>query len=147
MLIVTFKNELVSEVSFVHKGVLVYWDGNVTTVNVTNRATSIADNVFSGYDNIQSVIIPSSITKIGNKAFYRCTGLVSVTFGSNVSKIDQNAFGGCTSLATVTFNNPNGWHVTTSAQYSGGIPVDVSMASLNAFYLSSEYIQYYWYRN
>ncbi len=146
MLIVAFRNDVVAEVSFVKKGKLIYWDGNVSTVNITNRATSIGDNVFSGYDNIKNVIIPSSVSSIGNKAFYRCTNLVSVTIGNGVNKIAPNAFAGCTSLGTVTFIDIAGWHITENPQYASGIELDVNMPALNAFYLSGEYIQYYWYK-
>ena len=63
--------------------------------------TSIADNAFSGCDNVRSVVIPESVTSIGSEAFSYCEGLMFVTIGSSVRSIGKKAFEGCENLKRV----------------------------------------------
>lgn len=70
--------------------------------------TSIAENAFTGNENITICMIPDSVKTIGAKAFSACPDLTTITLGSNVSKIGDYAFTACPSLLyiDVSKNNP-----------------------------------------
>ena len=60
---------------------------------ISNSATSIGENAFSGCTGLTSITIPNSVTSIGENAFSGCTGLTSITIPNSVTSIGQNAFG------------------------------------------------------
>ena len=68
--------------------------------------TEIANDVFAGNENINSVVIGNNVRTIGEFAFANCTNLQSVTIGDNVTSIESGAFQNCTSLTSITI--PNG---------------------------------------
>lgn len=92
--------------------------------NKSLTVTSVGDNAFKGYKNLQSVSFPKTVLSIGNsafekdslltgvvlpdslleiesKAFYKCSSLESVNIPSNVTKIGYNAFHDCKSLRAI----------------------------------------------
>lgn len=54
---------------------------------IPNTVTTIANNAFYYYDELESVIIPSSVTKIGSGAFYNCTSLRPLIIPNSVINI------------------------------------------------------------
>ena len=64
------------------------------------RVTAIANNAFSGLENITSVMLPSTITTIGNSAFYG-TSLTQVRLGANVETVGALAFANISTLEAV----------------------------------------------
>ena len=77
--------------------------------------TSIAENAFSGNENITVCMIPDSVKTIGARAFSACTELTTITLGSSVAKIGDYAFTACPSLLYIdvskknpTYSNING---------------------------------------
>ena len=66
------------------------------------QVTEIADNAFSGKNNITKVVLPSSVTKIGNNAFSGATALESINIPDSVTYIGSSAFNGCKNLKTIT---------------------------------------------
>ena len=65
---------------------------------------SLADNVFSGCTNLQSVHLSSSITSIGDNAFKNCSSLTVVANLNNIVTIGEGAFQNCTSLTEAIIN-------------------------------------------
>ena len=57
----------------------------VTSVNIPNGVTSIADNAFIMNENLTSVTIPNSVTSIGGSAFFNCKSLASITIPNSVT--------------------------------------------------------------
>ena len=101
---------------------------DVRSVVIQEGITSISDDVFANYDNLQSVkmpkgllsigdsafshcpgltsiIIPESVTSIGDYVFSYCDNLSSIVISDSVTSIGSNAFEGCDSLQSVTLPN------------------------------------------
>ena len=77
--------------------------------------TSIAENAFSGNENITVCMISDSVKTIGAKAFSACPELTTISLGSSVAKIGDYAFTACPSLLYIdvskknpTYSNING---------------------------------------
>lgn len=65
--------------------------------------TSIAKNVFMGFEKLTSVSIPSTMKSIGFRAFAYCKGITSITIPSG--DIGSSAFCGCTSLSSLSLGS------------------------------------------
>ncbi len=62
----------------------------------------VAENAFSGNEELESVVLPDSIVKIGKSAFINCHNLKSVTLGENITEIGEAAFSFCSVLRDIT---------------------------------------------
>jgi len=78
---------------------------SITTINMTDKVTSIDDYAFSKCSGITSVTIPNSVISIGDCAFRECGSLASVTIGNNVTSIGEDAFYKCTNMTSLTLGN------------------------------------------
>lgn len=78
---------------------------DITNVVIPDNVTTIGNNAFIYYTNLQSVIIPSSVTKIGDSVFYACTSLESINIPNSVTTIGDFAFAGCTNLTDIIIPN------------------------------------------
>ena len=96
------------------------------SVTLPAGVTSIGIYAFCDCTNLTVVTIPASVESIRGDAFYGCTSLASVTIPAGVTTIGSYAFQGCTSLASVTFADTSNWYATTSNNYTGGAPIDVT---------------------
>ena len=97
---------------------------SLKTIVITNSSSTIADNAFRGFSNVETIIIqgnvqtlygntfrdcrslknvtlPNSITFMSNCTFTNCSSLVSVTLPSSLQRFDNSGFEGCTSLRSV----------------------------------------------
>jgi len=110
---------------------------SATVVSIENY-TSIGENAFSNYEQLQLVIISNSVTSIGESAFYNCTSLLAIVIPASVKTIGINAFLGCTGLTSVTI----GQSVTSIGEnaFLGCtsllaivIPASVTTIGINAF--------------
>ena len=82
-----------------------YYNSAIVEIPASNGnrpVTEIADNAFSGKNNITKVVLPSTITKIGNNAFSEATALESINIPDSVTHIGNSAFNGCKNLKTIT---------------------------------------------
>ena len=70
--------------------------------NGNRPVTEIADNAFSGKNNITKIVLPSTITKIGDKAFSGAGALESINIPDSVTYIGSSAFSGCKQLKSIT---------------------------------------------
>ena len=82
----------------------VFYNCNVSTVNIGSHVKMIPDGGFCGCTNIQSITIPDSVESVGILSFQSCTGLTSITIPRRIKSIGDYAFYGCSNLATVNFN-------------------------------------------
>ena len=95
----------------------------VRKVTVQDGITSIGENAFCCFENLEEIEVPKTISKIGfyafnwcfklkqfiaynvetigGKAFFECKELQYVYFGENLIRIDDNTFAGCYSLNNV----------------------------------------------
>ena len=89
----------------------------IPALNGDRQVTEIADNAFSGKNNITKVVLPSTITKIGNNAFSGATALESINIPDGVTYIGSSAFNGCKNLKTITI--PEKTVEIGSAAFSG----------------------------
>ena len=69
--------------------------------NKSLTVTSVGDNAFKGYKNLQSVSFPKTVLSIGNSAFEKDSLLTGVVLPDSLLRIESNAFAKCTSLKTV----------------------------------------------
>ena len=69
--------------------------------NKSLTVTSVGDNAFKGYKNLQSVSFPKTVLSIGNSAFEKDSLLTGVVLPDSLLEIESKAFQGCTSLKTI----------------------------------------------
>ncbi len=102
--------------------------------------SSLPDEAFSNFSNLQSIDIPNVVTSIGYRAFYYCTSLTSVTLPQGLTSINRSFFYNCTSLTSISI--PEG--VTSIGNYAFGacksltsitIPEGVTSIGSNAFFM------------
>lgn len=103
------KSESVLKFSLNPTGVSVYagkyYNSAIVEIPASNgngQVTEIADNAFSGKNNITKVVLPSTITKIGNNAFSGAAALESINIPDSVTYIGNSAFNGCKNLKIIT---------------------------------------------
>ena len=78
---------------------------SLTSVEVTNSATSIGKYAFYGCINLSNIDISSAVSTIGTYAFSGCTSLVSIVIPDAVTLLDSYVFSKCTNLSSVTLSN------------------------------------------
>lgn len=69
--------------------------------NKSLTVTSVGDNAFKGYKNLQSVSFPKTVLSIGNSAFEKDSLLTGVVLPDSLLRIESNAFSCCSSLESV----------------------------------------------
>ena len=78
---------------------------------------AIGLDVFSTWENLNSIILPESVTSIGAYAFAECTGLEIINFPAGLISIGGSAFVDCTSLTF--FDLQDGLQTIGSGAFSG----------------------------
>lgn len=74
----------------------------LTTVELSDKVTSIKDYAFSGCTALESITIPSTVTEIGAYAFSGCTNLKEVIItGDKLETLGEYAFKDCVSLTAL----------------------------------------------
>lgn len=86
----------------VANSVLKRYEGNDTSLVIPNEVKRIAEGVFAGNQNLQSVRIPEGVTEIGAGAFSGCVGLGKVYLPVSVVRIGDFAFADCDQLTVYT---------------------------------------------
>lgn len=69
---------------------------------VQNSITTIGQDAFWGFKNLEQITIPSSVLTIGSHAFASCKSLAQITLPNSVVLIENDAFNACTSLTYIT---------------------------------------------
>ena len=101
--ITSLKNLTVSVDSAVNKNVdKIVIPQTVAYKNKSLTVTSVGDNAFKEYKNLQSVSFPKTILSIGNSVFEKDSLLTSVVLSDSLSEIGWEAFEGCVSLKSVS---------------------------------------------
>lgn len=77
---------------------------SITSVNIPNSITTIAQGAFNECKQLKSISFPSSVTSIEAGAF-NDSGLESVTIPSTVETIGRGSFGYCSKLKNVTIED------------------------------------------
>ncbi len=79
----------------------------IPAVNEGKSVIGIENEVFKGYDNLESIILPNTMLSIGKYAFSDCTNLKTVTFAENSSltTINEGAFEHCSKLEDILMPN------------------------------------------
>ncbi len=89
-------------VSYVDRWAVAYdSDSSSTEVSLRADTVGIADYVFSGSGNMQSIFIPDSVRSIGWNAFNYCSSLTSIDLPESLQSIEQDVFNECSSLTSV----------------------------------------------
>ena len=79
-----------------------FWDcRSLTSVNIPEGVTSIGLSAFEDCRSLTSVNIPEGVTSIGEEAFYNCSSLTSVNIPGSLKEINAYLFKNCTSLTDV----------------------------------------------
>lgn len=100
--ITSLKNLTVSVDSAVNKNVdKIVIPQTVAYKNKSLTVTSVGDNAFKGYKNLQSVSFPKTVLSIGNSAFEKDSLLTGVVLPDSLSEIGSEAFEGCVSLKSI----------------------------------------------
>lgn len=97
-----------------------YYNSAIVEIPASNgniQVTEIANNAFSGKNNLTEVIMPSTITKIGDNAFSGATALENINIPESVTYIGNSAFNGCKNLKTIMI--PEKTATIGSAVFSG----------------------------
>ena len=123
---------------------------NLSTYTIHEDTRYIQGRVFSNCSRLVSIDIPDSVTTIGDFAFQFCSSLTSVTIGDSITSIGYAAFADCTKLTSVIFEDPTGWWYADSSDATSGTAISESSladASTAAYYLRSNYVRKYWFKN
>lgn len=77
---------------------------DLTGIALGNNLEFIGENAFINCSSLTSIRIPAAVKEMGDGAFTNCSGLRTVIFTevSKLSAIGLNTFQNCTSLATIT---------------------------------------------
>lgn len=138
---------------------------NITSIVIPDCVTEIGESAFMYCLALESVTIGNGVTSIGSMAFSYCTCEIiwgdnpaiteignaafmcydgtSITIPASVTKIGIMAFGRCNSLESIVFEDTNSWFRAESSDATSGTSIDVSDASKNVTYLTSDYSYYY----
>ena len=65
--------------------------------------TTLSDEAFNEFYNLQTLILPANLTHIGYKSVAECVKLQSIDIPASVEEIDDRAFEDCRSLKSITF--------------------------------------------
>lgn len=85
--------------------------------SVKSGTTAIAENAFSGQNELTSVTFPKGVEIIGRQAFYGCTQLKTIDMPDTLTDIYAYAFYNCTALET--FVMPNSVTALGDGTFSG----------------------------
>ena len=86
----------------------IFWEllkDSITTIEIADGVTNIAEDAFSNCSQLTQVILGNSIEEVGDYAFYKCVNLQEITLTGRVRNIGKGAFEYCTELKKVTFGN------------------------------------------
>lgn len=86
----------------------------VTTYDIPDGVTAIANQVFRGASKLVNVSIPTGLKSIGEYAFYECSSLREIYIPDSVNSIGGSAFFSCSGLDRVTI----GKGVTSVGEYA-----------------------------
>ena len=81
------------------------FDDETHYVWIEDGITSIGNDAFRCFTNLEYITIPDSVTSIGSWAFYYCTSLYGDMTLDNVTTIGEYAFDHCESLSSVKFGD------------------------------------------
>ena len=76
----------------------------LSSVNISDGVTKIANGAFYASPQLRSVILPASVMSVGESAFYGCSRLQRVNL-SHVRKMGKKAFQDCKALEQVIANH------------------------------------------
>ncbi|MBO4432994.1 MAG: leucine-rich repeat protein [Clostridia bacterium] len=91
--------EYIGKVAYKYKGTC------PESITVKDETLGIAQNAFSGSEELASITIPDSVKLIGGSAFANCTALKNVTLNEGVEIIGIGAFSGCKAIKSITVPN------------------------------------------
>lgn len=98
----------------------------LSSVNISDGVTKIANGAFYESPQLRSVILPASVLSVGESAFYGCSRLQRVDL-SHVRKIGKKAFQDCKALEAVIAN-----HLTEVPQSAFESCTSLASVELNA---------------
>lgn len=78
------------------------YSNSVKKVIIENDVTTLSNNVFNEFEQLESVDLAESVIYIGDNAFSNCPKLVSINLPENVFFLSANAFYHCSSLQSIT---------------------------------------------
>lgn len=81
---------------------LIRYSGTAEVVSIPDDVTAIAEEAFSGNDNLVKVTIDGKVKSIGYGAFSNCNNLRTVVVGNRVESIDTAAFSNNSQLKHVS---------------------------------------------
>ena len=77
---------------------------SLTSVYISEGATSIGDYAFNGCASLTSIYIPNTVNLIGDGIFDSCTSLTSIYIPNTVNRIGEGTFWGCKSLKSINIH-------------------------------------------
>ena len=78
-----------------------YKRNDITSITISESATSIGRSAFEGCDCLTSITIPASVTNIGEYAFSNCESLTSITIPEGIANLGIYEFSDCLKLIEV----------------------------------------------
>jgi len=77
----------------------------VKKIEIGEGITTICDNAFESFKNVEEVKIPSTVQIIGKWAFFKCLDLKEINVTEGVKKLDRYAFSHCEALTKINLPN------------------------------------------
>lgn len=112
---------------------------HITSYNIPNNVTKLADYCFSECYNLRSITITDSVKSFGEYCFYNCHCLTSITIPDSVTSLGDNCFRCCSNLSSITIpysvtNLSNNCFCCCTNLSSITIPNSVTSLGDNCFY-------------
>ena len=77
----------------------------LTSVELPDTITHIADGTFYSCTGLQHVTLPKGLININPSVFYSCTALQDINIPNGIISIGNSAFDGCSSLTSIAIPN------------------------------------------
>ena len=119
-------------------------DKSLKTYSIKPGTRFIGESAFSGCSSLTSITISESATSIGEHAFWGCTRLTSVTIPESVTSISYGAFDCCSSLTSVycKATTPPVLGIDVFRHYGSGRKIYVPRNSVNAYKYAERWSYY-----
>lgn len=92
----------------------------IKEIKLPAKLTSICDEAFASFHNLEKVNLPKGLEEIGSSAFYRCKNLKEISLPSSIAFIGLEAFA---ESGLVELNLPRGSEVLDYIEYEDTVKV------------------------
>ncbi len=86
-------------------GVPDYFDHRIRNIIIEDGVTSIGEEAFRDFNNVESVSLCGTLTSIGYRAFENCAGLTELIIPDSVTELSTYAFRNCCNISELKLSD------------------------------------------